>query len=174
MDFRVMAPVSVRTGDASSLGNQVAMWLVSLPIADPEPLSRLTIIKAATEHLKNTEQALGASTIVSASSGAPHQLVSLGARLATGVRPFNLTVTNVPGPQFPMYLLDAELLHQYAVVPLWHGHGVGVALFSYNGSVAWGINADWDVLPDTDVFGQAILDAFEDLAEAADKEAANS
>jgi len=174
MDFRVMAPVSVRTGDASALGHQVAMWLVTLPIADPDPLSRLAVIKADTEHLKKTEQALGASTIVIASSGAPHQLVSLGARLATGVRPFNLTVTNVPGPQFPMYLLDAELLHQYAVVPLWHGHGVGVALFSYNGSVAWGINADWDVLPDTDVFGQAILDAFEDLAEAADKEAANS
>ncbi|HDH03581.1 MAG TPA: wax ester/triacylglycerol synthase family O-acyltransferase [Actinobacteria bacterium] len=174
MEFRVLAPVSVRTGKASELGNQVAMWLVPLPLADPDPLSRLSSIKIKTEHLKNTEQALGASTLVSASSGAPHQLVSLGARLATGVRPFNMTVTNVPGPQFPMYLLDAELLHQYPVVPLWHGHGVGVALFSYNGQVAWGINADWDIVPDTAAFGQAILDSFEELTDAAKQEAAIS
>lgn len=166
--FRVMAPVSVRARDAGALGNHVAMWLVPLPVADPDPLSRLEAIKAETLHLKETEQALGASTIVAASSGAPHQLVSLGARLATGIRPFNMTVTNVPGPQFPMYLLEAELTNQYAVVPLWHNHGVGLALFSYNGTVAWGINADWDTLPDTGAFGQAILDAFEELAKAAE------
>jgi WS/DGAT/MGAT family acyltransferase len=169
--FQVMAPVSVRGRDAGALGNHVAMWLVSLPIADPDPLSRLEAIKAETLHLKETEQALGASTIVGASSGAPHQLVSLGARLATGIRPFNMTVTNVPGPQFPMYLLEAELTHQYAMVPLWHNHGVGLALFSYNGTVAWGINADWDTLPDTEAFGQAILDSFDELAKAAAKAA---
>lgn len=167
MDFRVMAPVSVRTGSTGDLGNQVAMWLVALPIADADPLGRLAAIKEETLHLKKTEQALGASTIVAASSGAPHQLVSLGARHATAMRPFNMTVTNVPGPQFPMYLLESELLDQYAMVPLWHNHGVGLALFSYNGTVTWGINADWDTLPDTDAFGKCILDAFEELEKAA-------
>ena len=168
IEFRVMAPVSVRASDASAaLGNQVAMWLVELPIAEPDPVVRLETIKEATRHLKETDQALGAATLVSASSGTPHTLVSLGARLATGIRPFNMTVTNVPGPQFPMYLLESQLVSQYPVVPLWHGHGVGIALFSYNGDVAWGITADWDVLPDLEVFTTCIEDSFTELLEAA-------
>lgn len=167
IEFRVMAPVSVRAPEASAaLGNQVAMWLVELPIGEPEPARRLEIITEATRHLKETDQALGALTLVSASSGAPHTLVSLGARLATGIRPFNMTVTNVPGPQFPMYMLEAQLISQYPVVPLWHGHGVGIALFSYNGDVAWGITADWDVLPDIEVFTACIQESFAELLEA--------
>ena len=164
VDFRVMAPVSVRPNARSGeLGNHVAMWLVSLPIDKADPIERLAAIKRETMHLKQTEQAMGAQTIVAASGGAPHTLVSLGARLATGVRPFNMTVTNVPGPQFPMYLLEARLVGQYPVVPLFHRHGVGLALFSYDGTVAWGINADWDVLPDTDVLGAAIQSSLTEL-----------
>jgi WS/DGAT/MGAT family acyltransferase len=168
VDFRVMAPVSVRTqAQAGQLGNQVAMWLVSLPIDEPDPVERLEKIKQETMHLKTTEQALGAQTVVAASGGAPHTLMSLGARLATSIRPFNMTVTNVPGPQFPMYMLEARLVAQYPVVPLWHNHGVGIALFSYDGSIAWGINADWDVVPDPDVLGACILSAVTELREAA-------
>ena len=171
IEFRVMAPVSVRTADANAaLGNQVAMWLVELPINDPDPLSRLATISEATRHLKETDQALGASTIVSASAGTPHTLVSLGARLATGIRPFNMTVTNVPGPQFPMYLLESQLESQYPVVPLWHGHGLGIALFSYNGDVAWGITGDWDVMSDIELFTTCVDEAFAELLAAATAE----
>ena len=162
--FRAMAPVSVRpTEGASALGNQVAMWLVELPISEPDPVERLKTIRSETQHLKETDQALGASTLVAASGGTPHTLVSLGARLATGIRPFNMTVTNVPGPQFPMYLLESQLVSQYPVVPLWHGHGIGLALFSYNGDVAWGITSDWDVVPDIEEFTACVEASFAEL-----------
>ncbi len=170
IEFRAMAPVSVRSSDQqAAMGNHVAMWLVELPLAEEDPVARLEAIMEATRHLKETDQALGASTLVSASSGTPHTLVSLGARLATGIRPFNMTVTNVPGPQFPMYLLESQLLSQYPVVPLWHNHGVGIALFSYNGDVAWGITADWDVMPDLERFTDCVQASFAELLKAADE-----
>jgi WS/DGAT/MGAT family acyltransferase len=166
--LRVMAPVSVRTRDQrGSLGNQVAMWLVSLPIDDPDPTSRLARVAAETLKLKETDQALGASALVQLSAGAPATLVSLASRLAAGARPFNLTVTNVPGPQFPLYLLEAPLLAQYPLVPLWESHGIGIAMFSYDGKVFWGFNADWDVMPDVDRFVDSTDAAFQELLAAA-------
>ena len=78
-----------------------------------------------------------------------------------------MTVTNVPGPQFPMYMLGSKLLVQYPAVPLWAGHGVGIALFSYNGELAWGISADWDVVPDVSAFTNNVTAAFVELHENA-------
>jgi WS/DGAT/MGAT family acyltransferase len=168
LDFRVMAPVSVRTkAQAGSLGNQVAMWLAALPIGEPDPVERLGIVRVETERLKETNQALGAATLVRVSTGAPATLVALGARLATNARPFNMTVTNVPGPQFPLYMLDARLESSYPLVPLWRSHGVGIAMFSYDGSVSWGINGDFEVMPDLDVFGDMVLEDFAGLLAAA-------
>ena len=164
IDFRVMAPVSVRSpSQKGTFGNQVAMWLASLPVAESDPTARLAAVAAETENLKRTDQALGAASLVQMSSGAPSTLVSLASRLATGARPFNMTVTNVPGPQFPFYLLESRLLDQYPLVPLWNGHGVGIALFSYNGDVSWGFNADYDVMNDLDVFVTAIRASFDEL-----------
>ena len=168
VDFRVMAPVSVRSKDQrGTLGNQVAMWLASLPIDDPDAASRLRTVNGETEMLKDTDQALGAATLVRVSAGAPATLVALGARLAANARPFNMTVTNVPGPQFPLYLLDARVEATYPLVPLWESHGLGVALFSYDGTVSWGINADYALMPDVERFGDAILESFAELCEAA-------
>jgi WS/DGAT/MGAT family acyltransferase len=167
-DFRVMAPVSVRSKDQrGTLGNQVAMWLAALPIDDPDPASRLATVHGETEMLKDTDQALGAATLVRVSAGAPATLVALGARLAANARPFNMTVTNVPGPQFPLYLLDARLEATYPLVPLWESHGIGVAMFSYDGTVSWGINGDYAIMPDLNRFGAAILESFAELCEAA-------
>ena len=78
-----------------------------------------------------------------------------------------MTVTNVPGPQFPLYLLDARVEATYPLVPLWESHGLGVALFSYDGTVSWGINADYAIVPDVERFGEAILESFAELCEAA-------
>jgi len=168
-DFRVMAPVSVRGKDQhGTLGNQVAMWLAGLPIDDPDPASRLATVHAETQRLKETNQALGAATLVRVSAGAPATLVALGARLAANARPFNMTVTNVPGPQFPLYMLDALLRETYPLVPLWESHGVGIAMFSYDGMVSWGINGDYQLMPDLDMFGASILIAFDELVDAAE------
>jgi WS/DGAT/MGAT family acyltransferase len=167
VDFRAMAPVSVRApGERGQMGNQVAMWLVSLPLDNPDPAGRLDVVRAETDRLKKTNQALGAATLVQLSGGAPSTLLSLASRLATRARPFNMTVTNVPGPQFPLYLLGARMEAQYPLVPLWEGHGIGIALFSYNGSVFWGFNADYDIVPDLDLFIAAIEASFKVLVAA--------
>jgi hypothetical protein len=167
-DFRVMAPVSVRSRDARmTQGNQIAMWLVPLPIGEADPVKQHALIVEETNQLKKTNQALGAATLVEISAGAPSTLVSLGGRLAGNVRPFNMTVTNVPGPQFPLYLYDAELLATYPLVPLWESHGVGIALFSYTGSIDWGLNGDWDLMPDIDEFASDLGEALSDLLAAA-------
>jgi flagellar biosynthesis GTPase FlhF len=91
----------------------------------------------------------------------------MASRLAAGVRPFNMTVTNVPGPQFPLFLLESRMLSSYALVPLWQSHGVGVALFSYDGTVHWGFNADYDIVADVDAFAVAMSESFAELHKAA-------
>lgn len=158
VEFRVMAPVSVRkTNQKGSLGNQVAMWLVNLPVDEADPVKRLESVAASTKHLKESNQALGASTLVDLSSGTPLPLLSIASRLAgNAVRPFNMTVTNVPGPQFPMYLIESKMLASYPIVPLWAQHGVGIALFSYDGRLLWGVHADFDALPDSEGMIDAI------------------
>jgi WS/DGAT/MGAT family acyltransferase len=162
--FRVMAPVSVRTADQrGSMGNQVAMWLVRLPIDEADPVRRFELVSEETLKLKRTDQALGASTLVQLSVGAPATLLSLASRLASGARPFNMTVTNVPGPQFPLYLLESRMLASYPLVPLWESHGIGIALFSYAGSIGWGFNGDWDLMPDLEGFVAAVDAAFAEL-----------
>ncbi len=167
-EFRVMAPVSVRSPrDRGTVGNQVAMWLVNLPIGESDPVKQHATVVEETRMLKKSNQALGASTLVRLSAGAPATLVALGARLAANARPFNMTVTNVPGPQFPLYLLDAKVLRTYPLVPLWQSHGVGVALFSYTGSVDWGLNGDFGLMYDLDKFGAALEEAFRELLKAA-------
>ena len=165
VEFRAMNPVSTRSPRKSgSLGNQVAMWLVDLPIDEADPIARLGLIRERTRHLKETKQALGAATLVELSSGTPITLLSLASRVAgPRIRPFNMTVTNVPGPQFPMYLLESQMLANYPMVPLWAQHGVGVALFSYNGRLLWGIQTDYDTVPDTGRFAEAIQASFKEL-----------
>lgn len=168
LEFRVMAPVSVRAENDTSLGNQVAMWLADLPIANKTPRSRYKKVAAATEELKDTNQALGASLLVQATSWTPSTILTQAMRLAgTNIRPFNMTVTNVPGPQIPIYLLDAVLEVQYPMVPLWTNHGLSIALFSYNGEVAWGVVVDSDTVLDLDRFMDYLDESFREIVHAA-------
>ncbi|MGF1616526.1 MAG: wax ester/triacylglycerol synthase family O-acyltransferase [Acidimicrobiia bacterium] len=163
--FRAMIPVSTRASNQrGALGNQVAMWLLELPIGEPDPSRRLELIRERTAELRKTNQALGASTLVEVSSGTPTTLLSMANRIAgPRMRPFNMTITNIPGPQFPMYLLESRMIANYPLVPLWAQHGVGVALFSYDGNLLWGVHADYDALPDSDRFVAALQASFEEL-----------
>lgn len=168
-EFRAMNPVSTRSASQQGqMGNQVSMWLVDLPISEPDAAARYQAIKETTSNLKKTNQALGAATLVELSSGTPITLLSLASRvMGPRIRPFNMTVTNIPGPQFPMYLLESQMVANYPMVPLWAQHGIGVALFSYNGRLLWGVQADYDTLPDSDDFVDALHASFRELRELA-------
>jgi WS/DGAT/MGAT family acyltransferase len=168
LDFRVMAPVSVRTPDErGTLGNRVSAWVVDLPIAERNPPQRLARIRASTSRLKESKQALGAEMLTRVAEWTPSTLLSLGARMVTRRLPFNLVVTNVPGPQVPLYLLGARMLDNYGQVPLTDYLGLGIVLFSYAGRLCWGFNADWDLLPDLHDFVRAVDEAFAELCVAA-------
>ncbi len=169
IDFRAMVPVSIRDeAGAGDLGNQVTMWLLELPIAESDPVERYRIVGAATEHLKESDQALGAAMLTQSASFTPSTVLTVAARVAAATaRPFNLTVTNVPGPQVPLYMLESRLERIYPMVPLWVNHGLGVALFSYDGMLNWGFAADWDSVPDLDVFVARIEAALDELFTAA-------
>jgi WS/DGAT/MGAT family acyltransferase len=168
LDFRVLAPVSVRTEEQSGkLGNRVSAWIVPLPVGEADPLEQLKTISRSTAELKSSKQAVGAEVLTQVAEWTPATLLSLGARNATRLLPFNLVVTNVPGPQVPLYLLGARMEQIYPYVPLADNLGLGIALFSYDGTLAWGFNADYELVPDLDQFVQAIQASFQALREAA-------
>ena len=164
MDFRVFCPVSVRSeSDRGRLGNQVSGMIVPLPIAERDPVRRLGRISETTSYMKDQNQALGAEVLTAVSEWTLPTLLSLGARLAVRTRAYNLITTNVPGPQIPLYMLGARLLEAFPLVPLFGNQALGIALFSYDGKLCWGFNADWDLLPDLREFVRAIETSFEEL-----------
>jgi len=136
LDFRVMAPVSVRTEQQrGTLGNRISAWMVPMPLGEPDPIRRLAKIRETTERLKRSKQALSAAMLTQVGEWTPSTLLSLGARLATRVLPFNLVVTNVPGPQLPLYMLGARRVDNFGFLPLIDSLCLGVVLFSYAGKL---------------------------------------
>jgi WS/DGAT/MGAT family acyltransferase len=163
-----MVPVSIRTEDQSGApGNRVSSYLVDLPVGEPNPVMRLHQISYAMKGHKDTGQAVGADAIINVAGFAPPTLHSLGARVGSSLsrRLFNVVVTNVPGPQFPLYAAGARLLATYPVVPLAKGQAVSIGLTSYDGGVYYGLNADRDAMPDIDVLTQCITDSLAELRE---------
>jgi WS/DGAT/MGAT family acyltransferase len=168
LKFRVMVPVSVRSSsERGTLGNKVAAWMAELPVAESDPTRRHAAVCATTARLKTSKQALGAEILTRVTDWTPSTLLALGARLAHRGLPFNLVVTNVPGPQVPLYLLGARMVEIYPLVPLFARLGLGIALFSYAGRLHWGFNADWDVMPDLHDFVRATEESFAELHAAA-------
>ena len=168
LDFRIMAPVSVRSKDESgALGNRVSAWVVPLPVGEEDPREQLAQIAARTAELKDSKSAVGAEVLTGALDWTPSQLLALGARNVTRLLPFNMVVTNVPGPQIPMYMAAAKMLETYPHVPLMDNLGLGIALLCYDGHIFWGFNADYDVVPDLGEFVTGTRDALADLVHAA-------
>ncbi len=166
IDFRVSAPVSVRREeDRGKMGNQVSSWIVKLPIDKADPLDRLRGIHDITRELKASNQALGVEMMMTMAEWTPSVVLSLGARAASG--PINMIVTNVPGPQIPLYLLGARLVEAFPLVPLLENTGVGVALFSYDGKLCWGFNGEYERMADLRRFVQAVQASFDELVTAA-------
>lgn len=164
--FRAQTPVSVRSDEErGQMGNRISSWLVPLPLGEADPKAQLARIHETTSELKASRQALGVEIMMQAMALMPTRVLSLGVQAASGA--MNTIVTNVPGPPFPLYLLGAEMLGMYPLVPLLQNVGLGVALISYNGQVNWGFNADPERVPDLDVFVGLVQASAERVAEAA-------
>jgi diacylglycerol O-acyltransferase len=164
LDYRVVLPVSMRSAEEHGpAGNRVSAWITSLPLHERNPRRRLEVISRTTTTLKQAKLELGADTLTEVGEWAGSGLMTLGVRLAARLHPYNLIVTNVPGPQMPLYLLGARMLEGYPQVPLFEYQGLGVALFSYAGNLCWGFNADWDLVPDLPVLVSAVAGAFREL-----------
>jgi len=167
LNFRVSAPVSVRSKDAdpSELGNNVSSWIVRLPLGERDPVKRLESIHRITSELKRSEQALAVKMLMAAAEWAPSALLSLGSQATSG--PVNMIVTNVPGPQVPLYMMGSKLLGMFPQVPLLENTGLGIAIFSYDGMLYWGFNCDPSLIPDIGTFVSMVSSAFEELKHAA-------
>jgi len=167
---RALVPVSVRSeGEAgTATGNRVSSYLVDLPVGEPSPVMRLHQVSYRMQAHKDTGQAVGAEALAGLAGFSPPTLHALGARVASGLskRWFNLVVTNVPGPQQPLYAGEARMLAAYPVVPLAKGQALSIGLTSYDGKVFYGFNADRDAMPDVDVLAQCLGDALGELLEA--------
>jgi WS/DGAT/MGAT family acyltransferase len=169
--IRTLVPVSVRLQEEDrrgALGSRVSSLLVDLPTGEPSPAIRVHQVAYQTKAHRDAGQAVDAPSLMAMTGFAPPTLHSLGARVASGItrRLFHLVVTNVPGPQHPLYLDDARMTASYPVIPLTRGQVLSVGLTSYDGRVYYGLNADRDAMPDLDVIGQCIHDALAELLEA--------
>ena len=149
LEFKVMTPVSLRlAGERGKLGNRVAAWFVPLPLAEHDRRRRYQLVREATERLKRRHEALGGETITQVVEWLGPAPASLAARLLQRSSPFNMVVTNVPGPRAPLYLLGARMLEAHPLVPLLGTLGLGIALLSYERTLSWGFTADWELVPD--------------------------
>ena len=168
LDFRAMLPVNLRTEqEAGAFGNRVAMLAARLPLGERDPRKRLEHVIETTRELKASRQARGIEVMEEISDLGLTSLFVQFARLTALTRPFNVVITNVPGPQLQAYLLGAPLCEAYPLVPLYRNQALGIALFSYNGSLFWGLNADWDALPDLHDLVEALAVEFEALRKVA-------
>lgn len=165
--LRVLCPVSVRGSDQhAELGNQVSAMFVDLPTGEPDPAARLHAIRRTTDDLKAREQAVGAAFLLNLTQYAAPALLGLAARLVHRQPFVNLVVTNVPGPQVPLYCLGAQMREAYPMVPLSGNLGLGVAVLSYCGVLHFGLYADADAHPDLRELGEDLTTAVAELRHA--------
>jgi WS/DGAT/MGAT family acyltransferase len=166
--LRAMVPVSVR-GDAErgALGNRVAAMWAPLPVGITDPVGRLQVIAAEMRDIKESGQAVGAQVLTGLTGFVAPTILAQAARLQARQRVFNLVVTNVPGPQIPLYVLGREMEAVYPMVPLAENTALGIAIMSYNGTINFGLNADYDALPDLEVLADELRSAIEELSAAA-------
>jgi diacylglycerol O-acyltransferase / wax synthase len=156
-ELRAMVPVSVRADhEKGALGNRVASLWVPLPINEPDAVRRLEIVHERMKDLKSSGQAVGAQLLTSFGEYTPPTILAQAARLVARQRAFNLVVTNVPGPQLPLYMFGRKMEEVYPVVPLSANTTIGIALLSYNGTIGFGLLGDFDAAPDLGVLAEGI------------------
>lgn len=170
--LRAQVPVNIRSTDKEhALGNELTSLFVELPVDEADPLARLREVIARAQDLKAGTQRAGGKTIVDLADMGPPAAGGLLARsMFGGTRMFNLTITNVPGPQLQLYAFGAPLVQVLPLVPLFAGHTVGIAVVSYAGRMTFGINADLVGAPDLDVLAEGLATSFAELQACAARE----
>jgi len=168
VELRAQVPVSIRSDDEHNrLGNRIAVMRAPLPVYARDAVERLRIVREAMQGLKESKQALAAQVIAGLEDFAPPTILSMASRMNWSTRLFNLIVTNVPGPQFPIYLRGRELLELVPVAFLPQNYALTVAAMSYNGKLDFSLLGDYDAMPDIDELGGFLEDALAELLEAA-------
>jgi diacylglycerol O-acyltransferase len=169
VSLRALMPVSIRDeSQRMAFGNQVSVFFVDLPVGEKDPVRRLRAITRATGTLKTSQQAVAATALINSARWAPPTLHGLAARLVVRQRLVNLIVSNVPGPQVPLYLDGARLMVAYPVMPLGPTTALSVAVTSLSGTMGFGFTGDWDAVPDIDPIASELLDEVELLKKAAE------
>jgi WS/DGAT/MGAT family acyltransferase len=168
LELRALVPVSLRTDEERGmLGNRLAVFRAPLPVYAEDPVERLRIVREEMGKIKQSKQVMGAEALVTLNDFAPPTVLAQASRINFSTRLFNLIVTNVPGPQFPLYVLGRELETVVPVAFLPAKHALAVAIFSYNGKVSFGLLGDLDAMDDIDVMRQGIEASLRDLVDAA-------
>lgn len=168
LELRALVPVSVRAdAERGEFGNKLAVMQGPLPVYVDDALDRYLIVRQAMDDLKASGQALGAGVLASVQNLAPPTLLAQASRLQFSTHFFNLLVTNVPGPQLPLYMVGRKLLDIFPIAFLPNGHGLSVAVFSYDGGLDFGLLADFDTIPDIDVISDGITSSLAELVRLA-------
>ena len=169
-EIRAVVPVSVIDDEleATSLGSQIAAHFVTLPVGEASAVVRLHQVSYSFQAHKDTGRSVAANRLAGIAGFAPTTFHAIGSRVASDElrRGYQLCVTNVPGPQAPLYAAGAQMLATYPVPPLLPGHPLSIGVTSYDGKVFYGINADRDLLPDVDVFRTCLSESLEELITA--------
>jgi WS/DGAT/MGAT family acyltransferase len=164
LQLRAMVPVSIRAdAEKYQFGNRVAAMRGPLPVFAEDPAERYGLVREAMRGLKGSKQAVGAETLTNLQEFAPPTLLAQAARINFSTRLFNLIVTNVPGPQFPIFLLGRQMTEMIPMAFLPENHALAVAIMSYNGTLSFGLLGDRDALPDLDRVAEAVQQSFEEL-----------
>jgi diacylglycerol O-acyltransferase / wax synthase len=175
LEMRALVPVSVRTdAHRNTLGNQLTVMRGPLPVYIHDPVSRLAFVRRAMDGLKESKQAVGAATLAAVNDLAPPTILAEASRLNFSTRLFNLLVTNIPGPQIPLYLLGRQLEDLFPLAFLPKNHALAVAIMSYNGGLDYGLLGDYDALPDIGVIADGIEASLQELLDAAQTRASST
>jgi diacylglycerol O-acyltransferase / wax synthase len=164
LELRALVPVSVRGEDEhGALGNRIAAMRGPLPVYVEDPVARLRAVRQAMDGLKESKQAVGAEALTAVEAFAPPTILAQASRLNFSTRLFNLIVTNVPGPQFPLYVRGRMMREIVPVAFLPQGHALAVAIMSYDGGVRFGLLADFDAVPDLELIEEGLESAVAEL-----------
>jgi diacylglycerol O-acyltransferase len=174
--LRTLVPVSVRPPGDDGADNQVSAIFAELPVGIADPVERLHAVSAQLRHLKDRHEPVAGEVLTSLTGFAPEVLLALAARVATRTPQHNVNTvtTNVPGPQFPLYLAGRRMLEAFPYVPLGGHVRIGVAIYSYDGALAFGVTGDADVASDIDVLCRGIEHGMEALLGAARQRGSSS